>query len=37
MAPRNSFTRAIRAKAQPIWDRELKGKYVTLDTRIEKG
>jgi thiaminase (transcriptional activator TenA) len=28
MAPRNSFTRAIRAKAQPIWDRELKHPFV---------
>jgi len=28
MASRNSFTRAIRTKAQPIWDRELKHPFV---------
>jgi len=28
MAPRNSFTRAIRIKAQPIWDCELKHPFV---------
>ena len=28
MAPRNSFTHAIRIKAQPIWDRELKHPFV---------
>jgi thiaminase/transcriptional activator TenA len=28
MSPRSSFTQAIRAKAQPIWDRELKHPFV---------
>src|SRR5260221_10500594 len=28
MTPRDSFTHAIRAKAQPIWDRELKHPFV---------
>src|SRR5271166_1369127 len=28
MASRNSFTHAIRIKAQPIWDRELKHPFV---------
>ncbi len=42
MAPRNSFTRAIRGKAQPIWDRELKHPFVrgladgTLESAREK-
>src|ERR1700736_4273705 len=28
MTPRSSFTHAIRIKAQPIWDRELKHPFV---------